>query len=114
MENNRLKISELKELPVYKKYERGEPNTRIYLKNLTKTVEESDLRYVYGRYVDWKNEAHVNAFDIRLMKEGRMKGQAFITLPNEDLASRALSETNGYLLKDKPIIISFARSAKPK
>jgi U11/U12 small nuclear ribonucleoprotein SNRNP65 len=41
-------------------------------------------------------------------------GQAFITFPNEEMASEALTETNGYLLKEKPIIISFARSAKPK
>lgn len=31
----------------------------------------------------WSKEEHKNAFDIRLMKEGRMKGQAFINLPNK-------------------------------
>lgn len=47
-------------------------------------------------------------FDIRLMKEGRMKGQAFIGLPNEKAAAKALKETNGYLLFDKPmVVVSF-------
>ncbi len=75
LEKNRLKISELKELSVYKNYSRGEQNSRIYLKNLAKTVVESDLRFIYGRYINWKDESQVNAFDIRLMQEGRMKGE---------------------------------------
>ena len=31
---------EIKRHPVFKRYERGEPTTRLYLKNLAKTVEE--------------------------------------------------------------------------
>lgn len=74
LETNRLKISELRELPVYKNYAQGEPSTRLYLKNLAKNVEENDLKFIFGRYIDWNNETHVNSFDIRHMKEGRMKG----------------------------------------
>lgn len=47
-------------------------------------------------------------FDIRLMKEGRMKGQAFIGLPNEKAAAKALKEANGYVLFGKPmVVVSF-------
>lgn len=53
-------------------------------------------------------------FDIVLMKEGRMKGQAFVGLPNERCAEKALRDTNGYVLYDKPLVVQFARSAKPK
>jgi len=53
-------------------------------------------------------------FDIRLMKEGRMKGQAFIGLPNEKAAAKALKEANGYVLFGKPMVVQFARSARPK
>lgn len=50
-------------------------------------------------------------FDIRLMKEGRMKGQAFIGLPNEKAAARALKEANGYVLYEKPmVVVSFYSS----
>ena len=53
-------------------------------------------------------------FDVRLMQEGRMKGQAFVTLPSVENAQQALKETNGYILKDKPMIVQFARSATAK
>jgi U11/U12 small nuclear ribonucleoprotein SNRNP65 len=113
LENNRMKMAELRQLPQFKNYERGETNSRLYLKNLAKKVTELDLKRIYGRYVDWKSETDRNAFDIRLMQEGKMKGQAFITFPSEAAASKALNDTNGFLLDSKPIIVQFARSAKP-
>lgn len=48
------------------------------------------------------------------MKEGRMKGQAFITLPCIENAQQALNETHGYILKNKPMFVQFARSASAK
>lgn len=39
------------------------------------------------------------------MKTGRMKGQGFVGLPSETVAAQALRETNGYLLKGKPIVV---------
>ena len=113
LEKNRLKLAEMRDMPVFKNYERGEKNSRLYLKNLSKKVTEQELKFIFGRYIDWGSEVESNAFDIRLMKEGRMKGQAFLTFPNEDIASRALNDTNGYLLDNKPIVVQFARSAKP-
>ena len=48
------------------------------------------------------------SFDIRLMKEGRMKGQAFVTFPSNELAAKAMSLLHGYVLHEKPmIIVSF-------
>lgn len=44
-------------------------------------------------------------FDIVLMKEGRMKGQAFVGLPSVQSAEKALQETNGYVLYDKPLVV---------
>lgn len=41
-----------------------------------------------------------------------MKGQAFITLQNDVQAKMALEETNGYILKDKPIVVQFAKTVK--
>lgn len=46
------------------------------------------------------------------MQEGRMKGQAFITLQNVMQAQMALEETNGYILKDKPMVVQFAKAVK--
>lgn len=47
----------------------------------------------------------VYRFDIVLMKEGRMKGQAFIGLPSEKSAEKALRDTNGYVLHEKPLVV---------
>lgn len=49
--------------------------------------------------------ASPSRFDIVLMKEGRMKGQAFVGLPSEQSAEKALRETNGYVLYDKPLVV---------
>lgn len=39
------------------------------------------------------------------MKEGRMKGQAFVTFANETSAHKALKETNGFVLNSKPMAV---------
>ncbi|XP_048076214.1 RNA-binding region-containing protein 3 isoform X4 [Ursus arctos] len=105
---------EMETLSVFRSYEPGEPNCRIYVKNLAKHVQEKDLKFIFGRYVDFSSETQRIMFDIRLMKEGRMKGQAFIGLPNEKAAAKALKEANGYVLFGKPMVVQFARSARPK
>lgn len=39
------------------------------------------------------------------MKEGRMKGQAFVTFASENSADKALKETNGFVLNSKPMAV---------
>ncbi|XP_014720743.1 RNA-binding region-containing protein 3 [Equus asinus] len=114
LEKGRISREEMETLPVFRSYEPGEPNCRIYVKNLAKHVQEKDLKFIFGRYVDFSSETQRIMFDIRLMKEGRMKGQAFIGLPNEKAAAKALKEANGYVLFGKPMVVQFARSARPK
>ena len=46
-----------------------------------------------------------NRFDVRLMQTGRMKGQAFVGLPSEEAAVKALRETNGYQLAGRPMVV---------
>ena len=48
------------------------------------------------------------------MKEGRMKGQAFIGLPNEKAAAKALKEANGYILFGKPMVVVSFKSVCSK
>uniref|UniRef100_G1SKW8 RNA-binding region-containing protein 3 n=1 Tax=Oryctolagus cuniculus TaxID=9986 RepID=G1SKW8_RABIT len=114
LEKGRISREEMEALSVFRSYEPGEPNCRIYVKNLAKHVQEKDLKFIFGRYVDFSSETQRIMFDIRLMKEGRMKGQAFIGLPNEKAAAKALKEANGYVLFGKPMVVQFARSARPK
>uniref|UniRef100_A0A8C5K4S6 RNA-binding region-containing protein 3 n=1 Tax=Jaculus jaculus TaxID=51337 RepID=A0A8C5K4S6_JACJA len=114
LEKGRVSREEMGKLSVFRSYDPGEPNCRIYVKNLARRVQEKDLKFIFGRYVDFSSEAQRIMFDIRLMKEGRMKGQAFIGLPNEKAAAKALREANGYILFGKPMVVQFARSARPK
>ncbi|KAB5587227.1 hypothetical protein PHYPO_G00010700 [Pangasianodon hypophthalmus] len=128
LERGRLSRDDMKRMSVFKNYEPGEPTCRLYVKNIAKQVEEKDLKYIYSRYIDTSSVKEqvscsitlrysyntTDLFDIVLMKEGRMKGQAFIGLPSEKSAEKALRDTNGYVLHDKPLVVQFARSAKPK
>ncbi|KAL1129266.1 hypothetical protein AAG570_013795, partial [Ranatra chinensis] len=112
---NRISQRDQHILPVFKNYQPGIPSCRLYIKNLAKNVVAKDLHHIYGKYF-LKNEKEEQGtmFDIRLMQEGRMKGQAFITLQNVAQAELALKETNGYILKNKPMVVQFARSSKAK
>ncbi|XP_060778674.1 RNA-binding region-containing protein 3 isoform X2 [Neoarius graeffei] len=114
LEKGRLSRDEMKRMSVFKNYEPGEPTCTLYVKNIAKQVEKKDLKYIYSRYIDTSLEDERNRFDIVLMKGGRMKGQAFIGFPSEKSAEKALRDTNGYVLHDKPLVVQFARSAKPK
>ncbi|MPC28285.1 RNA-binding protein 40 [Portunus trituberculatus] len=110
--NNRVAKSEWPILPVFKNYTAGEPSVKLYIKNLAKTTTEEDLKFIFGRYVFWQNEEEAKQFSISLMKEGRMKGQAFITFPKKEQASEALEDVNGYILNDKPMVIAFGKVKK--
>lgn len=115
LSSNRISPKDFGVLPVFKNYHAGAPSCRLYIKNLAKNVEMKDLEYIYKRYdVPETDEDQGNMFDVRLMQEGRMKGQAFITLQNVTLAQKAVKETNGFILKNKPLVVVFARSAIPK
>ena len=113
LRRGRLSDKERSQLDIFKNYTPGEQTTRLYIKNLSKKATEKDLHYVFGRYVDWNVETEKSMFYVQLLT-GRMKGQAFVTLPNEQCAADALADTNGFQLHGKPIVVQFARSAKPK
>lgn len=110
--DNRISVNDQRLLPVFKNYHPGKPSNRLYIKNLAKHVDENDLHFIYRKFVTPELKEAEHAFDIRLMQEGRMKGQAFITLQNTKQAQLALDETNGYILKDKPMVVQFAKATK--
>ncbi|XP_055617890.1 RNA-binding region-containing protein 3 [Toxorhynchites rutilus septentrionalis] len=115
---NRIPQGQLAELPVFKNYTPGLASNKLYVKNLAKTVTEADLKWIYHHFAITSEPD--NEIDIKLMQSGRMKGQAFITFSyvyEEDLdrlaekpAERALRLTNGFLLKDKPMVVSYGRA----
>lgn len=111
---NRISYNDMKVLPVFKNYHPGQPSMRLYIKNLSKTANEQDVHRIYRRYIEHFSEEEQNGFDVRVMQEGRMKGQAFVTFPSVAIAETALRETNGYLLKERPMVVQFARVANKK
>lgn len=113
LDKNRLAHEELSVLPIFINYNRGIPNAKLYIKNIAKTVEIKDLEYIYKRY-HTRIEGSEDNFNIKLMKEGKMKGQAFITFNTIEAAQQALQETNGYVLKEKPLVVMFGKSAVQK
>lgn len=111
---NRLSHYDMKILPVFKNYHPGQPSLRLYIKNLAKNVTSEDVERIYRLYVVDLTEEERQGFDVRVMQEGRMKGQAFVTFPSERIAQKALTETNGFMLKDRPMIVQFARAANKR
>ncbi|KAG7295913.1 hypothetical protein JYU34_021003 [Plutella xylostella] len=111
---NRISYSDMKILPVFKNYHPGQPSMRLYVKNLAKTVTEQDVKRIYKRYIEKLSEDEQIGFDVRVMQEGRMKGQGFVTFPSVEIAEIALNETNGYMLKERPMVVQFARAANKK
>lgn len=110
----RLSAEQLQELPVYKNYKIGEPSNKLYIKNLDKSITETQLSLLYARY------APAESLDIKVMQQGRMKGQAFVTfkqLPSDAAAAeslaavvaKALAETNGLLWQQKPMIVCYGK-----
>ncbi|XP_037783646.1 RNA-binding region-containing protein 3-like [Penaeus monodon] len=109
LEANKISKADWPLLTVFKNYKAGDPTIKLYIKNLAKTATEEDLKHIYGRYIFWQNDEEAETFTIRLMKEGRMKGQAFVTFPSVKQASEALEDTNGFILKDKPMVVVFGK-----
>ena len=113
LKKGRLTSKEMNSHPLFKNHDRGSPSCRLYVKNVHKKSTEEDLLHIFGSFVDITNPVDQQMFDIRLMSHGRMKGQAFVGLPSIAAATRAILATNGYVLMGKPLVVSFARSAKP-
>lgn len=101
-------------MPVFKNYKTGDATNKLYIKNCAKTVVSQDLEYIYNRYREETAAGKPSEFNIRLMQEGRMKGQAFVTLDSVEQAQKAVKETNGFILKDKPLVVVFGKAGKKK
>ena len=110
LKDNRISADEILAMTQFKKYASGDVTNRLYIKNLSKQVQTDDLLFIYGRFIRHCSDEEKALLDIRLMQEGRMKGQAFITFPCEKVAEKALKQTHGYILQGKPMVVQFGRS----
>ncbi|CAN1813837.1 U11/U12 small nuclear ribonucleoprotein 65 kDa protein [Linum perenne] len=109
IQSNKLAPEEILSLPKFKNYTIGNPATVLYIKNLSKDVVPDDFSYVFGSLFG-SPEAAKAGLTVKLMQEGRMRGQAFVTFPSVELAHQALNLVNGYMFKGKPMIVQFGRN----
>jgi len=110
LESNRVSTADMLRDPKFQGYTAGTPSNILYIKNLEKNVDTPDLQFIFGRY--FPSDEEVKKMEIKLMKEGKMKGQAFITLPSIDLTIQAVKETHGYKLFGKPMIVQYGKGSK--
>lgn len=109
LEAGKLPLSEILALPMFKNYAPGNPTPVLYIKNLAKDVVADDFYYVFGSLFSSVEDAK-SGLGVKLMQEGRMRGQAFVTCPSTELADHALNMAHGFVLKGKPMIIQFGRN----
>ncbi|KAK1435055.1 hypothetical protein QVD17_00814 [Tagetes erecta] len=109
LEHGKLPPEEILSLPMFKNYNAGNPAPVLYIKNLAKDVVADDFYYVFGTFFGSIETAKSN-LSVKLMQEGRMRGQAFVTFPSIEIAHRALNVVNGFVFKGKPMIIQFGRN----
>ncbi|XP_043751624.1 RNA-binding protein 41 isoform X4 [Cervus elaphus] len=83
IQRNRLSEEEIRKIPMFSSYNPGEPN----------------------------KEKKGPPIQFRMMT-GRMRGQAFITFPNTEMAWQALRLVNGYKLRGKILVIEFGKNKK--
>lgn len=133
---NRIPADQLKSHPMYQNYNPGDISNCLYIKNIAKEVTEDDLRAIYNRYLE-KNcggVGNIRSIDIRLMTSGRMRGQCFVTFDGPYLdcddddagdcetktknkyamVEKALHDTNGLIVKSKPLVVVYGRGKSNK
>ncbi|XP_051134677.1 U11/U12 small nuclear ribonucleoprotein 65 kDa protein isoform X2 [Andrographis paniculata] len=113
LNSGRLPPEEILSLPRFKNYTAGDPTSVLYVKNLAKDVVVDDFYFIFGSLFGSFDAAKSN-LSVKLMQEGRMRGQAFVTFPTVELARNALNVVNGYVFKGKPIVIQFGRTPAAK
>lgn len=79
----------------------------IYVGNLSYEVSENDLLGVFEEF------GSVSSSRVITDKyTGRSKGFGFITMDNDDEASKAIEELNGAQYKDRDMVVNEARPKK--
>ncbi|XP_071549959.1 RNA-binding protein 41-like [Panulirus ornatus] len=104
IKSNRKSIEELRTIEKFKNYDTGKPSSTLYIKNLPHKVSPHDLASLMGHF-----ESTCGPKIMYRILCGRMKGQAFVTFQDKEMATNALNMCNGYILHEKPLVIEFGK-----
>ncbi|XP_039532342.1 RNA-binding protein 41 isoform X2 [Pimephales promelas] len=107
IENNRETEEDIRRIPRFKNYQRGDPSSVLCVKNMSPRATVAQLVSLFSRF-EKDDERPIR---YRLLT-GRLKGQAFITLSDVKRAHDALDLLNGYKLLDRPLVIEFGRERR--
>uniref|UniRef100_A0A1A7XGN7 RNA-binding protein 41 n=1 Tax=Iconisemion striatum TaxID=60296 RepID=A0A1A7XGN7_9TELE len=100
--NSRAPEEEIRSIPRFRNYQPGKPSKVLCVKNVSQQASVAQLVALFSRY-EQKNGPPV----LYRLLTGRMKGQAFITLPDAETAQNALQLVHGYRLLGKPLVVEF-------
>ncbi|XP_059206934.1 RNA-binding protein 41 [Centropristis striata] len=102
---NRESEEGIRSIPRFRNYQPGKPSKVLCVKNLSPQASVAQLVALFSRFEQENTQTPVL---FRLLT-GRMKGQAFITLPDAETAQEALQLVHGYRLLGKPLVVEFGR-----
>ncbi|XP_069572327.1 RNA-binding protein 41 isoform X2 [Brachyistius frenatus] len=104
---NRESDDGIRSVPRFRNYQPGKPSEVLCVKNLSTQASVAQLVALFSRF-EQKNGPPV----VYRLLTGRMKGQAFITLPDAETAQNALQLVHGYRLLGKPLVVEFGRERR--
>lgn len=119
LHHERIPCDQLPDHPLFQNYDPGKLSAKLYVKNLAKTVTDDRVRQLFALFTPRDDaQAALGTIEVRVMRTGRMKGQAFVTYgPGPYLSDdrvlaasqRARRETNGLLLDGRPMVVVFGK-----
>jgi len=104
----RLKASDFDCFPVFKGYKAGKASHKLYVKNISRKVTKAEVINIYEGFVPERQKGSFR--EVRYFTSGKLRGQAFVTLPDKRIATRARRLTNGFMVKGKPLVVVFGSS----
>uniref|UniRef100_A0A3P9PEU6 RNA-binding protein 41 n=1 Tax=Poecilia reticulata TaxID=8081 RepID=A0A3P9PEU6_POERE len=102
--NNRESDEGIRSMARFQNYQPGKPSKVLCVKNLSAQASIAQLVALFSRF-EQKDGPPV----VYRLLTGRMKGQAFIMLPDTQTAQNALRLVHGYRLLGKPLVVEFGR-----
>ncbi|XP_061559045.1 RNA-binding protein 41 [Phycodurus eques] len=105
---NRETQEGIRSIPRFRNYRPGKPSRVVCVKNLSPQASVAQLVALFSRF---EGTGGGPPLLYRLLT-GRMKGQAFVTLPDTEAAQNALQLLHGYRLLGKPLVLEFGRERK--
>uniref|UniRef100_A0A3P9JE60 RNA-binding protein 41 n=1 Tax=Oryzias latipes TaxID=8090 RepID=A0A3P9JE60_ORYLA len=101
LENRELEEA-IRSIPRFRNYQPGKPSKVLCVKNVSTHASLAQLVALFSRF-EKKDAAPI----LYRLLTGRMKGQAFVTLPDTETAQHALHLVHGYRLLGKPLVVEF-------